>query len=88
MSNLTTPSAHIAGAILDGVQRRIIPLTHTELMTIRHECERMRQKRTKRRTTKKWRDLDKYKAEPVGGARGTLMGLLGLVLVIVEGVRG
>ena len=88
MSNLTTPSQHIAGVILDGVQRRIIPLTHTELMTIRHECERMRQKRTDRRCTKKWRDLDKYKAQHIGGARGAVLGLWGLVLVVIAWVRG
>ena len=81
-------SQQICGAIVDGISRSIIPLTHTELMTIRHECERMRQKRTDRRCTKKWRDLDKYKAQPVHGARGAVLGLWGLVLAIVEGVRG
>ena len=38
--------------------------------------------------THKWGELDKYKAQPVGGARGALMGLWGLVLVVIAWVRG
>lgn len=86
MNDITIPQ--VAGAILDGVQRRITPLTHAELIAVNRECARMRQKPVQRRMTHKWRELDKYKAQPVKGARKALWGLYGLVLVVWEGVTG
>lgn len=86
MCEVTIPQ--IAGAILDGVQRRIVPLTHAELMAVNRECARLRQKPTERRMAHKWRDLDKYKPEPISGARGAFLGLWGLVLVVGAWIRG
>lgn len=77
-----------AGAILDGVARRVIPLSHAELIAVNRECARLRQKPVQRRMMHKRRELDKYKAQPVHGARGAILGLWGLVLVIWEGVTG
>ena len=85
-NDITIPQ--VAGAILDGVQRRIVPLTHAELIAVNRECQRMRQKPARRRMRHKWRELDKYKSQPVKGARRALWGLYGLVLVIWEGVTG
>ena len=78
----------VAGAILDGVQRRITPLTHAELIAVTRECQRLRQKPTQRRMTHKRAELDKYKAQPIGGARRALWGLYGLALVVIAWVRG
>lgn len=33
-------------------------------------------------------ELDKYKAKPVGGARGAMWGLYGLALVVIAWARG
>mgnify|MGYP006874658579 CR=1 FL=1 len=85
-NDITLPQA--AGAILDGVARRVIPLSHAELIAVNRECARMRQKPVQRRMTHKMAELDKYKAQPVGGARRALWGLYGLVLVLVAWVRG
>ena len=84
MTDITLPQA--AGAILDGVARRVIPLSHAELIAVNRECARMRQKPVQRRMTHKMAELDKYKAQPVGGARRALWGLYGLALVMWEGV--
>ena len=86
MNDITLPQA--AGAILDGVARRVIPLSHTELIAVNKECQRLRQKPAQRRMTHKRAELDKYKAQPIGGARRALWGLYGLVLVLVAWVRG
>jgi hypothetical protein len=80
MTDITIPQ--VAGAILDGVQRRITPLTHAELIAVNKECARMRQKPVQRRMTHKRAELDKYKAIPTKGVRRALWGLYGLVLVI------
>ena len=85
MNEITLPQ--VAGAILDGVQRRIVPLTHAELMAVNRECARLRQKPVQRRMTHKRAELDKYKAQPVHGARGAFLGLYGLVLVIGAWIR-
>jgi hypothetical protein len=85
MIDITRPQA--AGAILDGVQRRITPLSHAELIAVNRECQRMRQKPVQRRMTHKWRELDKYKPQPVGRLTGMLLGLGGLVLVIGAWMR-
>lgn len=85
-NDITIPQ--VAGAILDGVQRRIVPLTHAELIAVNRECARMRQKPVRRRMTHKGAELDKYKAQPVGRLTGALLGLWGLVLVIWNGVTG
>lgn len=85
-NDITIPQ--VAGAILDGVQRRITPLTHAELIAVTRECQRMRQKPVQRRMTHKWRELDKYKATPTKGARRALWGLYGLVLVLVAWIGG
>ena len=83
-----------AGAILDGVARRVIPLSRAELTAVTMECARMRmarlnrQRRVMRPCTKRWGDLDKYKAQPVGRLTGAFLGLWGLVLVTVTWVRG
>ena len=73
----------IAGAILDGVQRTITPLTHAELIAVNRECARMRKKPVQRRMTHKWQELDKYKAQPVGRLTGMLLGLCGLVFLLL-----
>jgi len=86
MTDITLPQA--AGAILDGVARRVIPLSHAELIAVNRECARMRQKPVQRRMTHKWRELDKYEAQPIGGARRALWGLYGLALVVIAWVRG
>ena len=86
MNDITLPQA--AGAILDGVARRVIPLSHTELIAVNKECQRLRQKPAQRRMTHKRAELDKYKAQPIGGARRALWGLYGLVLVVIAWVRG
>ena len=86
MTDITIPQ--VAGAILDGVQRTITPLTHAELVAVNRECQRMRQKPSQRRMTHKRRELDKYKAQPVHGARGAFLGLWGLVLVMVAWIGG
>lgn len=86
MTNITLPQA--AGAILDGVARRVIPLSHAELIAVNKECQRMRQKPAQPRMTHKRAELDKYKAVPTKGVRGALWGLYGLVLVLVAWVRG
>ena len=86
MTDITLPQA--AGAILDGIQRTITPLSHAELIAVNKECQRMRQKPSQRRMTHKRRELDKYKATPTKGARRALWGLYGLVLVLVAWVRG
>lgn len=86
MTDITIPQ--VAGAIIDGVQRRITPLTHAELVAVNRECARMRQKPAGRRMTHKWQELDKYKARPVNGAIGAFLGLYGLVLVIVNWIGG
>jgi len=86
MNDITIPQ--VAGAILDGVQRRITPLTHAELIAVNRECQRMRQKPSQRRMRHKRAELDKYKAQPVGWLTGAFLGLWGLVLVIWEGVTG
>lgn len=86
MTDITIPQA--AGAILDGVAKRIVPLTHAELIAVNRECARLRQKPVQPRMTHKWGELDKYKAQPVGGAKGAVMGLWGLVLVVIAWVRG
>lgn len=86
MNDITIPQ--VAGAILDGVQRRVIPLSHSELTAVTKECMRLRQKPVQPRMTHKWGELDKYKAQPVGGAKGAVMGLWGLVLVIVNYIGG
>jgi len=88
MNGLTIHSPQCAGAILDGVARRVIPLSHAELIAVNRECARMRQKPVQRRMTHKWQELDKYKATPTKGARRALWGLYGLVLVLVAWVRG
>lgn len=85
-NDITIPQ--VAGAILDGVQRRITPLTHAELIAVNRECQRMRQKPVQRRMTHKRAELDKYKPKPVGRLTGAFLGLWGLVLVIWEGVTG
>jgi hypothetical protein len=85
-NDITLPQA--AGAILDGIQRTITPLSHAELIAINRECQRMRQKPAQRRMTHKRAELDKYKAQPAKGARRALWGLYGLVLVMVAWVRG
>lgn len=72
-----------AGAILDGIQRTITPLSHAELIAVNRECQRMRQMPVQRRMAHKRAELDKYKAQPVNGARGALWGMYGLVLVMV-----
>lgn len=86
MTDITIPQ--VAGAILDGVAKRIVPLTHAELIAVNRECARLRQKPAQPRMTHKWGELDKYKAQPVGGAKGAVMGLWGLVLVVIAWVRG
>ena len=86
MNDITLPQA--AGAILDGVARRVIPLSHAELIAVNRECARLRQKPSQRRMTRKMAELDKYKAQPVRGARRALWGLYGLALVMWEGVTG
>lgn len=86
MNDITIPQ--VAGAILDGVAKRVIPLSHAELTAVTKECQRMRQKPVQRRMTHKWCELDKYKPQPVGGARRALWGLYGLALVIWEVVTG
>ena len=86
MNDITIPQ--VAGAILDGVQRRITPLTHAELIAVNRECQRMRQKPVQRRMTHKWRELDKYKPQPVGRLTGAFLGLWGLAIVMVTWVRG
>ena len=86
MTDITLPQA--AGAMLDGVQRRIVPLSHSELVAVNRECQRMRQKPVQQRMTHKKAELDKYKATPTKGARRALWGLYGLVLVIWNGVTG
>ena len=86
MTDIAIPRA--AGAILDGVARRVIPLSHAELIAVNRECHRLRQKPVQRRMTHKRAELDKYKAQPVKGARRALWGLYGLMLVICEGVTG
>lgn len=86
MTDITLPQA--AGAILDGVARRVIPLSHAELRAVTRECARMRQKPAQRRMTHKRKELDKYKAQPVNGARGALWGLYGLALVVIAWARG
>ena len=85
MNDITIPQ--VAGAILDGVQRRITPLTHAELIAVNRECARLRQKPVQRRMTHKWRELDKYKPQPVGRLTGAFLGLLGLAIVMVTWVR-
>lgn len=82
MTDITLPQA--AGAILDGVARRVIPLSHAELIAVNRECTRLRQKPVQRRMTHK----REYKAQPVGRLTGALWGLYGLVLVMWEGVTG
>lgn len=83
-----------AGAILDGVARRVIPLSQAELTAVTMECARMRMARLNRQRrvmppcTKRWGDLDKYKPKPVGRLTGAFLGLWGLVLVMWEGVTG
>jgi len=86
MTDITLPQA--AGAILDGVARRVIPLSHAELIAVNRECQRMRQKPVQRRMTHKRAELDKYKATPTKGARGALWGLYGLALVVIAWARG
>lgn len=86
MNDITIPQ--VAGAILDGVQRTITPLTHAELIAVNRECQRMRQKPVQRRMTHKRVELDKYKAQPVGRLTGALLGLWGLAIVMVAWVRG
>ena len=86
MTDITLPQA--AGAILDGIQRTITPLSHAELIAVNRECARLRQKPVQRRMTHKMAELDKYKATPTKGARRALWGLYGLVLVLVAWVRG
>lgn len=81
MNDITIPQ--VAGAILDGVQRTITPLTHAELIAVNRECARMRKKPVQRRMTHKWRDLDKYKAQPVGRLTGAFLGLWGLVFLLL-----
>jgi len=85
-NDITIPQ--VAGAILDGVQRTITPLTHAELIAVNHEYARMRKKPVQRCMTHKWRELDKYKAQPVGRLTGMLLGLWGLAIVIWNGVTG
>ena len=85
-NDITIPQ--VAGAILDGVQRRIVPLTHAELIAVNRECARMRQRPARRRMRHNWRELDKYKTRPVKGARRALWGLYGLALVVIAWVRG
>lgn len=85
-NDITIP--HVAGAILDGVQRRITPLTHAELIAVNRECQRMRQKPVQRRMRHKRRELDKYKPQPVGRLTGAFLGLWGLVLVMVAWIGG
>lgn len=85
-NDITIPQ--VAGAIIDGVQRRIVPLTHAELIAVNRECQRMRQKPARRRMRHKWWELDKYKTRPVGRLTGAILGLWGLVLVIWNGVTG
>lgn len=86
MTDITLPQA--AGAILDGIQRTITPLSHTELIAVNRECARLRQKPAQRRMTHKRAELDKYKATPTKGARRALWGLYGLVLVMVAWMGG
>ena len=86
MTDITPPQA--AGAILDGIQRTITPLSHAELIAVNKECQRMRQKPSQRRMSHKRAELDKYKTTPTKGARRALWGLYGLVLVLVAWVRG
>ena len=86
MTDITLPQA--AGAILDGVARRVIPLSHAELVAVNRECARLRQKPVQRRMTHKRAELDKYKAVPTKGARRALWGLYGLMLVLIAWVRG
>lgn len=86
MTDIILPQA--AGAILDGVARRVIPLSHAELIAVNRECARMRQKPAQRRMTHKIAELDKYKAQPTNGARRALWGLYGLALVMVAWARG
>jgi len=85
MNDIAIPQ--VAGAILDGIQRRITPLTSAELIAVNRECQRMRQKPSQRRMTHKMAELDKYKAQPVGRLTGAFLGLWGLVLVIGAWVR-
>ena len=86
MTDITLPQA--AGAILDGIQRTITPLSHAELIAVNKECQRLRQKPSQRRMAHKRAELDKYKATPTKGARRALWGLYGLVLVLVAWMRG
>ena len=83
-----------AGAILDGVARRVIPLSRAELTAVTMECARIRTARLTRQRrvmppcTKRWGDLDKYRTEPVGRLTGAFLGLYGLVVVVWNGVTG
>ena len=86
MTDITLPQA--AGAILDGVARRVIPLSHAELIAVNKKCQRLRQKPSQRRMTHKRKELDKYKAHPVGRLAGAFLGLWGLAIVIGAGVTG
>lgn len=92
MTDITLPQA--AGAILDGVTRRVIPLSQAELTAVTVECARMRMARLSRQRrvmppcTKRWGDLDKYKAQPVGRLTGAFLGLWGLAIVMIAWVRG
>ena len=85
MNHLTSPAP--AGAILDGIHRRVIPLSRVELDAVKRECMRLRRASQPRRAHK-WGDLEKYKAQPIGGAKGAVMGLWGLVLVIGAWIGG
>ena len=86
MTDITLPQA--AGAILDGIQRTITPLSHAELIAVNKECQRLRQKPAQRRMTHKWRELEKYESQPVGRLTGAFLGLWGLAIVIFTWARG
>lgn len=90
----TAGDREIAGAIVDGMTRKVIPLTEDELGHVRAECIQLRDRRTlRRRRAQRRQERDrellalKYPIESNGRLYGALLGAWAALWLCVTAIR-
>ena len=80
----------ISGAIIDGVNERVIPLDNNEISALRAELARLRDKNglraygdAKRLMRARGRMARKYSTRPVKPAIGAILGVYGLLCLLI-----